>query len=46
MIFILRASRLGPPLKVPVDTLPVDLKKDAWRAMHPDLIKQFDTEFL
>ncbi|MDH8061829.1 DUF2235 domain-containing protein, partial [Klebsiella pneumoniae] len=21
-----------------------DLKKDAWRAMHPDLIKQFDTD--
>ncbi|MCB7561938.1 T6SS phospholipase effector Tle1-like catalytic domain-containing protein, partial [Klebsiella pneumoniae] len=34
----------GAPLKVPVDTLPVDLKKDAWRAMHPDLIKQFDTD--
>ncbi|HDS7831461.1 TPA: DUF2235 domain-containing protein, partial [Klebsiella variicola] len=31
----------GAPLKVPVDTLPVDLKKDAWRAMHPELIEQY-----
>ncbi|CAE1144757.1 DUF2235 domain-containing protein [Serratia sp. Tan611] len=33
----------GSPLKVPIDSLPEDLKKDAWRAMPPDLIEQFGT---
>ncbi|WP_413515299.1 T6SS phospholipase effector Tle1-like catalytic domain-containing protein, partial [Serratia proteamaculans] len=32
---------VGAPLKVPIDSLPEDLKKDAWRAMHPELIEQF-----
>ncbi|CAI0776786.1 T6SS phospholipase effector Tle1-like catalytic domain-containing protein [Serratia quinivorans] len=38
------AFSAGAPLKAPVDTLPVDLKKDEWRAMHPDLIKLFDID--
>lgn len=33
--------QIGAPLKVPIDSLPEDLKKDAWRAMPPDLIEQF-----
>ncbi|MDH2066571.1 DUF2235 domain-containing protein [Pantoea sp. GD03673] len=33
--------QIGAPLKAPIDSLPEDLKKDAWRAMPPDLIEQF-----
>ncbi|MEQ9868538.1 DUF2235 domain-containing protein [Pectobacterium odoriferum] len=33
--------QVGAPLKIPIDSLPEDLKKDTWRAMSPDLIEQF-----
>jgi len=33
--------QVGAPMKVPIDSLPEELKKDIWRVMAPDLIEQF-----
>ncbi|WP_343463416.1 DUF2235 domain-containing protein [Pantoea sp.] len=38
------AFSAGAPLKVPIDTWPQALKKDSWRFMSPELIRQFDTD--
>lgn len=36
------AYAYGAPLKVPKDMLPIGLRHELWRAMEPDVVREFD----